>query len=162
MSSHNNQSSTNKRSLSSDDSVPYRSSPWPARFLYMTGIGHNIVGLLMPQVRRPFMEALKAGYVGQLESTVERRHAFWFFMGGVNLYMMGKLVQWYLSPETNEDEGQRDFKDKPRDRLQRSNRILPRELGIWFVAVGIAGAAALPRSGFYLLIAQGLGLLLSK
>ncbi|KAG9322764.1 hypothetical protein KVV02_007024 [Mortierella alpina] len=159
MSSH---SSTSKRSPSSADSVPYRSSPWPARFLFMTGIAHTIAGLLIHTVRNPFMEALQAGYVNQHGSTVQRRHAFWFFMGGVNMILMGKLVQWYLSPEVKEDEGLRDLKDKPRDQLQRSRNVVPRELGIWFVGVGIAGAAALPKSGFYLLIAQGLGILLSK
>ncbi|KAF9960030.1 hypothetical protein BGZ72_008107 [Mortierella alpina] len=128
----------------------------------MTGIFHNVIGLLIPRVREPFMVALKAGYVGQLELNTGSRHAFWFFMGGVNMVLMGKLMQWCLSPETREDEGRRDLKDKPRDSLQRSSYVLPRELGVWFVGVGIAGAAALPKSGFYLLIAQGLGILLSK
>ncbi|KAF9961373.1 hypothetical protein BGZ70_008293 [Mortierella alpina] len=159
MSSH---SSTSKRTSSSSGSVSYRSSLWPARFLCMTGIFHNFVGLLIPQVRNPFIDAIKAGYVGQHGTSIERRHAFWFFMGGVFIFLMGKLMHWCLSPEMREDEGHRDLKDKPRDGLQRSRIVLPRELGVWFVGVGIAGAAALPKSGFYLLIAQGLGILLSE
>ncbi|KAF9576082.1 hypothetical protein EC968_000149 [Mortierella alpina] len=159
MSSHSN---TSKRSPSSADSVPYRSSLWPARFLILTGHFHNFVGLLIPQIRKPFIDTLKAGYLNQVDSDLGRAHAFWFFMGGINMVLMGKLMQWYLSPEENEDEGLRDLKDKPRDRLQRSRYVLPRELGIWFIGIGVIGATGMPKSGFYLLVAQGLGLLLSK
>ncbi|CAO3563858.1 unnamed protein product [Mortierella alpina] len=159
MSSHSN---TSKRTSSSSGSVPYRSSPWPARFLYATTVVHTIAGFLMPHVRKPFIESLKAGYVGQHGTSMERRQAFWFFMASANMFLMGKLVHWCLSPQTSEDEDRRDLKDKPRDGLQRPRYVLPRELGVWFVGVGIAGAAALPKSGFYLLIAQGLGILLSK
>ncbi|KAI7821167.1 hypothetical protein BC939DRAFT_504483 [Gamsiella multidivaricata] len=159
-------SSSPSESSHRPSAVPYRSSRWPARFLVWTGVGHNIVGFLIPAVRQPFVDALKGGYINQLGTSISRRHSFWFFMAGVNLVLLGKLVDWYLFPE--QVDGHRKIKDDSSVRAHsdkgevRSERKLPRELGVWFLGIAIGGATAIPKSGFYLLGIQGLAILFAK
>ncbi|KAG0373767.1 hypothetical protein BGX24_011266 [Mortierella sp. AD032] len=79
--------------------VPYRSSRWPARYLIWTGIGHNIAGFISPRIGVFFNDAAKAGYINQFAGDHARSNAFWFYVVGVNLIMMGRIVDWYLFPE---------------------------------------------------------------
>ncbi|KAF9098275.1 hypothetical protein BGX29_007721 [Mortierella sp. GBA35] len=157
-----NNTSGNKAS----SAVPYRSSRWPARLLIWTGIGHNLVGLFVKkEMAKPFMEAVQGGYVNQFARSTARCNAFWFLIVGFNLVMLGRVVDWYLFPDEQEQAPHikdKEKKQKTEQSLVRSERVLPRELGYWFVGIGVAGATALPIGGFYLLIGQGAALLLAK
>ncbi|KAG0197771.1 hypothetical protein BGX28_008719 [Mortierella sp. GBA30] len=141
------------KNSSSTEPIPYRSSRWPGRLLVWLGIGHNVAGFLKSDIRNPFVDALKAGFVNQFDSSADRRHSLWFFIAGLKMMMLGKVINYYLFPEDV-------VKDKPRKRIQRSDKVLPRTVGVWFVGLGLIGAAAIPKSGFYLLIAEGLSILL--
>ncbi|KAF9931904.1 hypothetical protein FBU30_009325 [Linnemannia zychae] len=145
--------------MSSSSSVPYRSSRWPARFVMWTGIGHNIVGLLKPALREPLFEAVNAGYINQFTTSMARSNSLWFFITGFNLMMLSRVIDWYLFPE--DAKQLRDSKGHPKSSIY-SDKILPRELGYWFLGLGVFGACAMPKSGFYLMVAQGAALLLSK
>ncbi|KAG0255408.1 hypothetical protein BG011_005154 [Mortierella polycephala] len=139
--------------------IPYRSSRWPARFLIWTGIGHNIVGLLLPHYRKPMIDAVKAGFFNQFGANVARSNSFWFFFAGVNLVLMGKIVDWYLFPTKDDVQpAANEALQRQGQDLKRSKRVLPRLLGTWFLGIGVVGAIAIPRSGFYLMIMQGLAL----
>ncbi|KAF9432119.1 hypothetical protein BGZ76_011242 [Entomortierella beljakovae] len=150
--------------------IPYRSSRWPARFLVITGIGHTIVGLALQPIREPLVQAIKDGYFNQFKGSAARCHSFWFLLAGANMILMGRFIDWYLFSNIQDNakpEYAKVVKDK--DALTRharkaiqSDKALPRELGYWFVGLAVAGASAMPRSGFYLLGLQGLGILLSK
>jgi len=163
-------STASSSSSSRSEAVPYRSSRCPARFLIFTGVGHTAVGLLIDNIRVPFLEAVSAGYVNQFTVSLSRHNSFWYFLAGVNLILLGKTVEWYLflEPESSIHGGKskKDLKDDSSSLRHyskvRSERVLPRELGVWFLGIGIGGAAAIPKSGFYLLILQGLALLLAK
>ncbi|KAF9906061.1 hypothetical protein EC991_001069 [Linnemannia zychae] len=156
MTSHSTASSNNNNS----SSIPYRSSRWPARWLIWTGIGHNVAGFFSPNIRVFFNDAVRAGYINQFAPDFARCNAFWFYLVGFNLIMMGRVMDWYLFPEDVQEKkkGQGETKKD----LVRSDKVLPRELGYWFLGIGVAGAAALPKGGFYLMIAQGAALLLAK
>ncbi|KAF9182241.1 hypothetical protein BGZ51_004859 [Haplosporangium sp. Z 767] len=144
-------------------SIPYRSSRWPARSLIWTGIGHNVVGLLTPHYRIPMIEAIKAGFFNQFGGNAARSNSFWFFTCGFTLILMGKLVDLYLFP-IKDDVQSTTNKSLQRQglELKRSERVLPRSVGTWFLGIGVVGAAALPRSGFYLMILQGLAVHLAQ
>ncbi|KAF9134679.1 hypothetical protein BGW39_006268 [Mortierella sp. 14UC] len=158
MSSYNTTASSNNNNAFP---VPYRSSRWPARWLIWTGVVHNVVGFISPEIGPYFNDAVRAGYVNQFVPDYARCHAFWFYLVGFNFIMMGRAMDWYLFPEDVQEQkkGRAEKKNKS---LVRSDKVMPRELGYWFLGIGVAGAAALPESGFYLLIAQGAGLLLAK
>ncbi|KAG0226332.1 hypothetical protein B0O80DRAFT_453214 [Mortierella sp. GBAus27b] len=142
----------------SDHSVPYRASRWPARLLFATGLCHNIVGLLAEGVRKPLFDAIKAGYVAQFRVNYPRLHSFWFFVAGFNMMLMGRMINMHLFP----NDKSLMAKNEQAHSSTKSNRKLPRELGVWFIAIAIGGAAALPKSGFYLMGLQGIALLVSE
>lgn len=170
-------SSSSSSSSSSSQSIPYRSSRWPARFLIWTGIGHNLVGaFLKREIGSNFMEAIRGGYVNQFAKNIPRCNAFWFLVVGVNLIVLGRAVDWYLFPSEQEQapraalidskeksqEQQQQQMERKKKSLVRSERVVPRELGYWCLGLGVAGALALPIGGFYLMIFQGAAILLAK
>lgn len=84
--------------MSDPSPVPYRSSRWPARLIASTGLFHNVVGLLIKDIRKPFIDAILSGYVGQFNGA-KRLHSFWFFFGGVSMMLMGRMIDLHLFPE---------------------------------------------------------------
>ncbi|GJJ70225.1 hypothetical protein EMPS_02574 [Entomortierella parvispora] len=142
--------------------IPYRSSRWPGRLLMLTGIGHNIVGLIRSVFREPFIQALNAGYLNKFDYS-HRGNSFWFLLTGFNLFLIGRLVDWYLFPI--EDKVQKKTQSSAAavpDARVRSRRALPQELTYWCLGLGIGGGLAFPMSGFHLMTIQGLLLLLLK
>jgi len=128
----------------------------------LTGIGHNIVGLIKPVYREPLTQALQAGYLNQFGLS-QRGNAFWFFLTGFNLFLIGRLVDWYLFPI--EGKPQKKIQSTPAsvtDTRVRSERVLPQELSYWCLGLGIGGGLAFPTSGVHLMTIQGLLLLLLK
>ncbi|KAF9120499.1 hypothetical protein BG015_006064 [Linnemannia schmuckeri] len=118
------------------------------------------------------MDAIRGGYVNQFAKSLPRCNAFWFMIVGFNLILLGRAVDWYLFPEEQEQSPcaaltEDKEKDKSQQRqkkmsLVRSERVVPRELGYWCLGLGVAGVAALPISGFYLMLFQGAAILLAK
>ncbi|KAG0231387.1 hypothetical protein BGW42_000283 [Actinomortierella wolfii] len=156
--------------------VPYRASRIPARLLLATGVGHLIVGLSMPVIRNPLWEAIKAGYFNQFKGYYTRSNSFWFMLAGAQLILTSHLIDSYLFDHVkatkvvtkrkikNSKNGQdtEETTEVVPVRATRSDRKIPRSVGVWFVGLGAVGAVALPVSGFHLLIAQGAALLLTE
>ncbi|KAF9545694.1 hypothetical protein EC957_010557 [Mortierella hygrophila] len=170
---YSSSSYSSSSSSSSTTPIPYRSSRWPARLLVWTGIGHNLVGaFVIPEIGGNFMDAIKHGYVNQFEKNFPRCNALWFMIVGVNLILLGRAVDWYLFPEDKEQapravltegkEKEKSQKEQKKRNLVRSGRVVPRELGYWCLGLGVVGIAALPKSGFYLMLFQGAAILLAK
>ena len=49
--------------------------------LVVLGLGHAVVGVIV--FKKPLVEALHAGFVGQFEHYPDRRAAFWFMIFGL-------------------------------------------------------------------------------
>ncbi|KAF9970354.1 hypothetical protein BGZ73_006944 [Actinomortierella ambigua] len=159
--------------------APYRASRIPGQLVLATGVGHLIVGLSMPVIRNPLWEAVKAGYLNQFKGYYTRSNSFWFMLAGANLILVSHLIDSYLFDHVKATKLVKKRKIKTTKggletldteettevvpvRATRSDRKIPRSVGVWFVGLGAIGAAALPVSGFHLLIAQGAALLLTE
>lgn len=104
--------------------------------LFWLGLAHIVFGAI--RFRKPLLEAIAAGYVGQFNQTEARRTAFWFIILGPSLMMLGlvavhavALAEWAL--------------------LQ--------QIGLVLVGTCVAGALAFPKSPFPLGLVIGLLLL---
>ncbi|MCT7659392.1 DUF6463 family protein [Mycobacterium deserti] len=104
-----------------------------------TGVGHNLIGSylyrrqIVGMARDGLINSASDARLGTLEG--ERRHtAFWFLFAGFFLMMLGAGIR-----QTGGD----------------GERIAP-ALGHGMTAMGALGAAMMPVSGFWLLLAEGI------
>jgi len=101
-------------------------------WLLCTAALHTAVGL---GVGWPWVvDIVRDGVVGAVEPEPMRMALFWFLAFGVPVAIVGGLV-W---------------------ELERAGRVVPRWLGVALVALGVAGGLAIPASGFWLVVPQGL------
>jgi uncharacterized protein DUF6463 len=103
----------------------------PGRLLMVTGIGHAVVGLLL------FHHALSAIVDDGLVNTVgrnqfDREAAFWFLLFSPICVALGQLVNHAIA---------------------RGDRRVLRILGGHLLAIAIVGAAIMPISGFWIVMA---------
>jgi len=98
------------------------SIPW---LLFLLGIGHVIYGSV--KFRRPLLEALSAGFVGQFGVPEVRRSAFWFVMFGPLLMLAGQVAIHAASI---------------------NDAHLMRLVGGYLLGVSAVGTLALPKSPF--------------
>lgn len=89
------------------------------------GVIHCLLGLV--RFRRPIAAALGEGLVGRFAGVPERRLAFWFIIFGPLLLMSGHVAVMAAT------EG---------------NMALLRVVGLYLLAVSVAGTVALPKSPF--------------
>jgi uncharacterized membrane protein len=117
----------------------------PARLLYATAVGHVVVGVAL--FREPLAAIWRDGIVNSIGSQVvpgaaswiaalrpqfEREAAFWFVLFGPLLWLLGRIV----------------------DRaIEQADGCLLRTIAWYLLGFGIVGAAVMPVSGFWLLIA---------
>jgi hypothetical protein len=119
--------------------VPGRSSRAPTRlispgwWLQVIGVAHAGVGVVLH--REPLAEIVRAKVIGSVPDRGDRATAFWFLAVAPLSWIAGRLLR---SAEVAGD--------------------LPaqREAGAVLTAVGVAGAAVMPVSPFWSLIAVGL------
>ena len=109
--------------------------------LFGLGIGHIIFGLA--RYRRPLLEVVAAGYVGQFDKSEQARTAFWFLIFGPALMLLGLVAEHAVA---------------------LGELALLRQIGFVLVGTCVAGALAFPKSPFpvglvigLLLLAVGLG-----
>ncbi|KAF9581475.1 hypothetical protein BGW38_001486 [Lunasporangiospora selenospora] len=159
-------SNTSSSHPSESAPVPFRRSRWPGRLAILIGAGHQLVGLADKRTRQPLLDAIQDGYFDKFAPSFERLHSFWFFIGGINIILLGKFMNWYLFPEDYDktllqpaQDQQKQVQRRPR---VQSDRSLPRSLGYWMIGICMVGITSLPRSGFYLFGIEGLALILSK
>ncbi len=99
--------------------------------LRLTGLLHQGVGLLV--AGDLVVAALRDGFVGAIEVDAQRQIAFWYFVAGFLMLFAGRALT----------------------ELERA-RPLPAALGGWLLGLGIIGGLAIPISGFWLAVPQGL------
>lgn len=106
-----------------------RSPGWWVQF---TGVGHTLFSVVV--FKDELAEIYRAGLIDEVPLKGPRATAFWFTVAGPFMWAAGKLLR---SAEASGD--------------------LPaqRTAGAAIAATGLVGAAAMPSSGFWLLVATG-------
>ena len=114
-----------------------------AWFMFFLGIAHIIFGLV--KFKSPLADAVAAGFIGKFMLPEARRTAFWFLIFGPLLMLVGHVAIHAVA------EG---------------DLALLRILGIYGLITSVLGAAAFPKSPFWvpllvspILIAAGCGFL---
>jgi hypothetical protein len=106
-------------------------------WLSAIGLVHQLFGLLsaaglvpIPGVgsRNLLLEIWRGGVIGTIESDATRSIFFWYFFFGLLLLMLGGVMH----------------------ALERAGHRTPAGLGWQLAGLGIAGAALIPASGFWL------------
>lgn len=117
------------------------SAGWsPGRALKVVGVGHVVWGLIayrdqVPGIVRSLPAAVGDGIFDERHSRDARASAFWFLFAGPLVVLLGRLLE---AAEAADD--------------RRTQRVA----GHSVLAIGAAGEAAMPRSGFPAAIALGL------
>lgn len=114
-----------------------------AWFLFFLGFAHIAFGLV--RFKKPLLEAIADGFVGQFAATEGRRAAFWFLIAGPLLILVGHVGIHAAA---------------------HGDLVLLRILGVYCCVTALLGVVAFPRSPFWalllvspFLIAAGYGLL---
>lgn len=121
------------RSVGRSSSVVMRAGS-PGWWLQVIGLAHAGVGVVLH--REPLVEIARARVIGAVPERGDRATAFWFLVVAPTCWTAGRLLR---SAELAGD--------------------LPaqRQVGVVLTAVGMAGAAVMPVSPFWSLIAVGVG-----
>jgi hypothetical protein len=102
-------------------------------FLIITGVIHNIVGIfLMYDI---YWQIISSGFVNAVAGDFGRWFAFWFFICGVFIIILGQVVHHYI---------------------QRDQRPAPVSLGWTLLVLSAFICIAEPVSGSWLFIPQAL------
>ncbi|WP_369134824.1 DUF6463 family protein [Modestobacter sp. I12A-02662] len=105
----------------------------PGRWLQVIGVAHAGVGVVLHG--DPLAEIVRAKVIGSVPDRGDRATAFWFLTVAPLSWLAGRLLR---SAEVAGD------------------LAAQREAGVVLTAVGVAGAAVMPASPFWSLIAVGL------
>jgi len=95
--------------------------------LTVVGVLHTTVGLA--KYRRTLRKMAREGVIDTVKGDREREAALWFLTCGASLILTGRLARW----------------------TQLQTGTLPASTGTMLLGTGAAGAALLPRSGFWAL-----------
>ena len=102
-----------------------------ARLLALTGIGHTLVGLVL--FRQPLRAILDDGIVNSIgQGQFDRGAAFWFLLFSPICLALAQIVSHAVA---------------------RGDGRTLRIIGGYLLAMGVLGAAVMPISGFWILIA---------
>lgn len=128
----------------SDHTTPTIMSLLSGNLLIGTGIIHSAFGLALPELREPFLRGLRDGFSDKLEMNERyaREAGFWFEMFGILLIMQGFHMR--------------------SDAIDNLRKAPPKHIGWALTALGIGGVLVMPASGFWLIIPQGLYILVSN
>ena len=96
-------------------------------FMFLLGIAHILFGLV--RYKGPVRDAVAAGFVGKFAVPEVRRTAFWFLIFGPLLMLAGQVGIHAVA---------------------HGDLALLRLLGIYALATAVLGAAAFPKSPFWI------------
>ena len=97
-----------------------------AWILIILGLGHAVVGIVT--FKKPLVEAVSAGFVGQFVGHRDRHAAFWFMIFGPLLVMGGHLAIYAVNT---------------------ADARLLRIIGFYLLVIAAVGCLALPKSPFW-------------
>jgi Family of unknown function (DUF6463) len=127
-------------------SIPTSKTTVSANLLMVTGLVHCVFGLAVPELRDPLMRIAAEWAVTPKDNNIndryERESAFWFQFGGVMMIAQGYLLRQYCV---------------------ETSRQSPPKWFAWYLTLGsLLSVSVMPASGFWLVLCQGLGMLLQK
>ena len=99
------------------------------RLLMATGIGHTLVGVVV--FREALAEIFHDGFLNAFWPHFDRLSAFWFLLFSPALFMLGQI--------TNRA-------------VERQDAYTLRIVGCYLLGMAVVGVAALPVSGFWIVI----------
>lgn len=95
--------------------------------LIALGVGHTVTGIIL---FRPALAALlRDGFFGAVVPHLDRRAAFWFLMFSVTLFFLGQVTLYAAAT---------------------GDMYLLKLIGWYVFGIGAVGAAALPKSPFWI------------
>jgi len=111
--------------------------------LFATGVIHCSAGLLIPELRAPTTRFVKEWKVAvpDTQEHYQREAAFWFQFAGFAMVTQAYLLKQY-NAETKKDT--------------------PTWFGGYLTVLGLAGVSLMPASGFWLILAQGMWVLVGS
>ena len=104
-----------------------------------TGLVHCLVGLAIPELRDPLLRVLTEGTTevsNNIADRYEREATVWFQVAGIMMILQAWAWKEWVKVTRREE--------------------LPRWWGWSLTLMGIGGVKIMPRSGFWLVLAQGL------
>jgi len=101
--------------------------------LIATGIIHTVVGIILGADM--YLQMIKKGLFNSIEDDFVNGFAFWFFICGLLIIMLGYLAHIFI---------------------KETQKPLPASLGYNLLAITILGCIIVPVSGFWLFIPQAL------
>ena len=111
---------------------------WTGRALIGIGLIHQIVGVITAWLNRD--QIFQAGWLNQAKQSFEFQTMVWFLLAGVLIILLGLVVN-YLNTTLA--------------------RPAPAWLGWWLVAVSVLALVLMPASGFWLVLALGIWVILA-
>lgn len=119
--------------------------------LAATGVIHSTVGLLVPELQEPLFRTIQertVDRVADVNDRYQRNCAVWFQITGVMMFAQGLLL--------------RDYCRRPDGRQNNSSKRLPPPawFGWYLTILSVCGLTVMPESGFWLVLAQGIWILL--
>jgi hypothetical protein len=96
------------------------------QLLKVTAVGHTLVGLVL--FRAPLADIVGSGVLGSVGTQPDRQAAFWFLLFSPVCYALGQIVE-------------------------RGDRRILAIVGWNLLLLGVVGAAMMPVSGFWILLA---------
>jgi hypothetical protein len=107
--------------------------------LLATGFLHTIVALLL--WKDEFSGMINDGFINSIGENKMHELAFWFLVCGIFTIFLGHLLHYYI---------------------KKTQKPAPLFLGYYLLAFSILGCLIAPVSGFWLILAQALIIILAK
>ena len=129
--------------------------------LFATGVLHNTVGFLIPELAGPFWRIVADGGLvatpGDINEHYAREATFWFQFAGWAMMMQGYYMRHTALMIRKHQTGTTTSRNKPS--TTTIDEEAPTAVGLAMTTMGLVGAYCMPVSGFWLILAQGMRVL---
>lgn len=113
--------------------------PYTGLTMLLTGVLHVTTGLIA--FGPLFGAMLASGLINSAREPAEHRLAFWFTFVGLLMGLTGYLMDWVV---------------------RRKGMVLPRGFGYLLTGLCLVGVVLIPASGFWLVLLQGIYLIIYR
>ena len=112
---------------------------WIGYYTIFCGIIHNVVGVIVPGLRKPLLDIFREGFLNKVDPHMDRYASIFFQVMGFWWMILGYiLIQFNPSMEQ-----------------------LPNTVGVAFILLTAFTVAAIPKSGFWCFFIPGIWIILT-